>query len=194
MGFIPSFSALFSGGLVEQCIAIVQKNQAAAIAAYAQGAFPPQFGGVLDPILEYHKAEIADPQTPCLTVTAADEEPNKEIDQTQVRCYTGLVFVHLDVSYTEPDQLADWCPHYARLLDQIFSTATYGLASTAIWSTAMPITWPDNTGSRLTAAFAPGAVKRMFLSRPHIGLVPGDETATPKKRISIALQFEMQET
>ena len=52
MGFIPSFSALFSGGLVEQCIAIVQNNQAAAIAAYADDPFPPQFGGVLDAIAE----------------------------------------------------------------------------------------------------------------------------------------------
>jgi hypothetical protein len=194
MGFSPSFNALFSGGLVEQCIAIVQNNQEAAIAAYAANAFAPQYGGVLDSINEYHKAEIADPQTPCLTVTAADEEPNKQVDQTQVRCYTGLIFVHLDVSCTDPDQLADWCPHYARLLDQIFSTVTYGLASTAIWSTPMPIVWPAGTPSRHTAAFAPGAVKSMFLSRPHIGMVPGDETATPRKRISIALQFDMQET
>ena len=190
--FQPSFSALFSGGLVEQCIAIVQNNQAAAIAAYASGAFSPQFGGVLDNIADYHKGIIASPNYPCCTVVAADEEPDLE-QQVVVRKYKGAIFVHLDISYTDPDQLADWSYHYARVLDQIFSTVTYKFTSSIIFETSQAITWPGGTASRSTAAFAQGSVKLATVSRPHIGLVPGEASSTPVQRISLALEFEMEE-
>lgn len=188
MGFTPSFNALFSGGLVEQCIAIVQNNQAAAIAAYPATPF-----GVLDPITDYHKAKVAAPQFPCCTVVAGDEEMVGG-NLPQIRQYRVPIFVHLDISCTDPDQLADWSYHYARLLDQIFSTLTGGLTNTVVFETAQTIIWPGGSAARNTAAFATGAVDSWSISRPHIGLVPGDESATPVQRISIALDFVMKET
>jgi hypothetical protein len=195
MPFAPSFAALFSGGLVEQCLAIVQNNQAAAIAAYASGpgGFTPFGSGVLDQITDYHKAKVAAPQYPRLTVVAADEDFDKE-QQVQVRKYTVPIFVHLDISYTDPDQLADWSYHYARLLDQIFSTVTYKFTSSVVFETAQAITWPGGSAARQTTPFAPGSVKSTTISPAHIGLVPGEESSTPVQRISLALEFEMEET
>ena len=190
--FQPSFSALFSGALVEQVLACVQNNQAAAIAAYASNPFPPQFGGTLDAITDFHKGIVAAPQFPCLTVVAGDEEFDKQ-QGPQMRKYRVPVFVHLDISYTDPDQLADWSYHYARLLDQIFSTVTYRLTSTVVWESSQAIIWPGSSGARNTVAFATGSVKLVSVSPAHIGLVPGDAEATPVHRISICLEFEMEE-
>ncbi len=186
--FTPVFKALFSGALVEQVIATVQNNQSAAIAAY--GSQSPY--GVLDQIVDFHKGKVGAPQVPCLTVVAGDMEFDVE-NQSIIRKYKVTVVVHLDISYPDPEQTADWSYHYARLLDQIFTTATYRLTSSQVWETSQAIAWPNGTPSRQTAAFAQGSVKLMLISPAHIGLVPGDESATPVHRISLALQFEVEE-
>jgi hypothetical protein len=185
--FIPSFNALFTWGLVEQVMATVQNTQEAAIQAYGSTIFGP-----LDLIADFHKGKEASTAWPCMTVTGEIIDFDKEKQQV-VRAYKANIYVHLDVSLTSPPQLEDWSQQYARLLDQIFSTVTYRLSSTVIWETAQAITWPTGTIARQTAAFDQGSVKLMTISPPHIGLVPGDENATPVNRISVALEFEMEE-
>ena len=186
--FTPSFNALFSGFLVEQAIAAIQNTQAAAIGAYGD---PSPFGA-LEPILDFHKAQVTAPTYPCCTVVASDSVFDIQ-EQQVMRRYKVSIIVHLDLSYTDPDQLADWSYHYARLLDQIFTTATYRLAGTSLWESEQSITWPDKSAPRQTVPFAAGSVKAMVISPAHIGLVPGDEKSAAVQRISIALDFEMEE-
>jgi len=185
--FISAFNALFADGLVEQVIAIIQNNQAAAIAAY--GTTP--FGG-LDEIGDYHKGPVAAPNFPCCTVVAGEPVFDPE-SSTGVRDYVLPVTVFLDLRLTDPDQLADWSYKYARVLDQIISTVTSKGDDLTAFSTAQAITWPPNTAARLTTPFAAGAVKNLFIHMHHIGLLPGDESQIPGHRISIPMEFHLIE-
>ncbi len=189
MGFTPLFSALFQYGLVEQCLAIVQNNQAAAIEAYGDQASPY---GQLDGIAGYHKGPIADPESPCLTVTAGDPVFDENSGQS-VREYSVPITLHLDFRCDDLDQVADWAYHYVRLLDQIFSTVTNKGADLSAFSTTQPILWPANTGSRFTAPFAAGSVLEIFIHAHHVGLLPKDETDLPGARVSILIEFKILE-
>jgi hypothetical protein len=192
--FQPAFKALFGGALVEQLIAMYQNNQQAAITAYAAapGGFTPFNNQVFDPIADFHKGKVAAPQYPCLTVVASDPGFDKRITP-EFRDYQIQVIVHLDLSCEDPEQLSDWAYHYARILDQIVSTATNAFSSMRFFETAHAITWPNNTEERQTAPFAPGTVKDLFLRDQHTGQVPGDENKIPVTRISLLLEFHIIE-
>jgi hypothetical protein len=192
--FNPVFKALFGGALVEQLIALIQNNQQAAIAAYAAlpGGFTPFNNGVFDQIVDFHKGKVSAPQYPCLTVTASDPVFNVSADP-YFRDYNIAAMVHLELSYPDSEQTADWAYHYERILDQIVSTATAAFSSVAVFETAQSITWPNNTPERQTTPYAPGSVKSMLVHSPHTGQVAGDASATPVMRISMPIEFHMIE-
>jgi len=190
--FTSSFNALFAGGLVEQVIALLQSNQAAAIAAYpaTPGGFSPY--GPLDAIADFHKGPISAPGVPCMTVVAGDPV-FEEWSSQAARDYEIVITLHLDIRYQDPEQLADWSYHYARLLDQIFSTLTKGGADLSCFTTEQAITWPENTEVRATTPFAAGSVLALFIQSHHVGLAEGDENAIPGHRISLPLKFHLIE-
>jgi len=188
MGFTPSFSALFSGALVEQCLAILQNNQAAAIAAYPVTPY-----GALDPIADFHKGPLAAPNFPCCTVVAGDPVFNPESDG-YTRDYRIQVTVFLDIRYTDPDQLADWSYNYARLIDQIFYTVTNQGNDLTAFTTAQPITWPASTAPRNTTPLAAGSALEFFVHAHHVGQLAADESLIPGHRIGVLMEFHLEET
>jgi hypothetical protein len=179
MSYTPAYpNSLFAKPLVNQCIAIIQRDQAAAISIVN-----PQ----LAPIAEFHKGPGLRTAFPWLLaavdgVTFADEtHPYTRTQQAQL----SLV---LDVGQFDQEVAQDNAQDYARVLDMILTTA-----STADWVSSLPITH-ETVPSGMTGPGALGSVKEVFVASHHYSQVTAQEIQAPVLRVTLALRFRLEET
>jgi hypothetical protein len=181
-----AFSAVLGDGLVEQVMAVVQANQAAAITEFGETQFTGSNGNLLDPIVDFHKGEIASPNFPCLTIVAGT--PVQRMNDSED-------LLEYEISSTDPEQLADWANKYPILLFDLFTTVTDKYRDLTAFMTPLPLIWPGNSESRNTVPPGPGTVKQMMLTWGETATSEMDpESHVPvKKVIPFHLFFHMAE-
>lgn len=194
MPFVPIFAAAFPDALIEQVMAIVQANQADAIAAFGNTQFSGVNGYLLEEIVDFHKGPIAAPGNPCMTVTASTPAFNYDGSPDLLDYHTTLT-CWLDLVYMDPEQLADWTLKYTRLLHQIFSTVSSAGQDLTPFTTPMMVEFPTGSEPRLTVPPAVGAVKALEMAWDQPGVLAADEDSkVPSKiRIPFHLTFHMME-
>jgi hypothetical protein len=191
------FAAVFGDGLVEQVIALVQSNQAAAIQAFGPTQFTGANGQLLDPIVDFHKGPVASPSYPCLTVTAGTPVPEAEGNENVAEYHIKLM-LWLDINYIDPEQLADWALKYFTLFFNMWMSITDKYGNLSPFTTPQSITWPGPSGNaspRTTNPAAPGTVKQFWVNWQNPGELERDEeTNLPVKiRLPFELTFHMME-
>jgi len=177
MGYTPAWNALFAKPLLNQCIALIQRDQASAIAIV---------NPALGPIGEFHKGPGLRTALPWLTVSLEGLEFNEDVMGTrQSRPRIALV---LDVGQFDQEMAQDNAQDYAHVLDMVITTA-----SESDWETPLPII-QETVPSGMTSPNAPGSVKEVFVASQRYGAVTLDEITTPVLRVTLNLDFVLEET
>jgi hypothetical protein len=176
MAYTPAYNAGFVKPLLNQLIAIVQRDQAAAIA---------MVNTALSPISEFHKGPGLRTAFPWLTL-AADSIAFAP-DVVGPRQSRSRVTLALDVGQFDQEMAQDNAHDYARVLDMIVTTAT-----TADWETPLPIVH-ETVPSGTTTPPAAGSVKEVFVESHAYGLVNLQQMEVPVLRVTLAVQFQMEE-
>jgi hypothetical protein len=178
MTYSAAYNALFAKPLINQCIAIVQRDQASAISAVSPN---------LPPITEFHKGPSLRTAFPWL-VLAVESVAFAEDGHPYARSQKAQVSLDLDVGQFDQEIAQDNGQDYARLLDMIITTATL-----ADWVSPLPIVH-ETVPSGITTPGAIGSVKEVFVTQHQYSLALTQEIQTPILRVTLALKFSLEET
>ncbi len=182
MPYTAKYNALFAKSLVEQLIAIIQRDQASAIAVVNSS---------LGAIQEVHKGATAPTGFPWLVVWPSAVSFDQ--DSLDSRHYHARLHLAVYWSDNDPDRGQDLIHDYARLLDVIV-TSSGPPPSFADMTTALAITWPWGTASRSTTPPAPGTVKEVFVESHDYGVVAFANIDTPVYRAVLTVLVDVEET
>ncbi len=177
MPYVPQWNSLFAKPLLNQLIALIQRDQAAAIGIV---------NASLSRINEFHKGPALRTAFPWLTLAADSsgfdrESPNTRRSQTRAA-------LALDVGQFDQELAQDNAQDYARVLDMVITTA-----SLADWQTALSITH-ETVPSGTTTPPQAGSVKDVFVESHSYGLVTVQGIDAPVLRVTLAVLFELEET
>jgi len=177
MAYIPVWNAAFSKPLLNQTIALVQRDQFGAIALVN-----PELAA----INEFRKSPGARTALPCLTILA----DKTEFDQISslTRSWRSALSLILDVGQFDQELAQDNAQDYARVLDMIVTSA-----SGADWITPLPIQHETVPGG-VTSPSAPGCVKEVFVESHRYGLITQAGIQAPILRVTLSVLFALQET
>lgn len=177
MGYTPAFpNALFSKPLLNQCIAIIQRDQASAIAIV---------NPALAAINEFHKGPGLRTAFPWLMLEAQGERFDP--GATLLRDSQSRVVLALDVGQFDQEMAQDNAADYARMLDMIIMTA-----SPSDWESPLPIQH-ETVPSGMTTPNAPGSIKEVFVESHSFSIVTAQQVATPILRATLSLAFHLTE-
>ncbi|MGH9468816.1 MAG: hypothetical protein ACRD1N_00570 [Terriglobia bacterium] len=177
MSYAPAWNATFSKPLLNQMIAVIQRDQAAAIA---------EVNPALAPIAEFHKGPALQTSFPWLTLTADRIEFIPVFPLT--RASRTALTLTLDVGQFDREIALDEAEDYARVLDMIITSASGG-----DWETALPIS-QETASAGITAPPQAGSVKQVFVESHRYALASQAGLSAPIVRVALSVLFELQET
>ena len=178
MSYTPAWPcSQFAKPLLNQIIALIQRDQASAIAIV---------NPTLTPINEFHKGAGLHTALPWLTVSldALSFTP----DLLGTRHSISRVALTLDTGQYDQEIVQDNAQDYARVLDMVMTTA-----SESDWETALPISH-ETVPSGTTTPSASGSIKDVFVESHRYGIVAVDEVQTPVLRVTVNLEFTLEES
>ncbi len=178
MAFTPAYNSSFAKPLVNQLIAIIQRDQAPAI-----GIVNPSLGT----IKEFHKGPGLRTAFPWLTL-AVDGIRFDQDAQAFTRHQVVRVSLGLDTGQFDQEMAQDNAQDYARVLDMVITSA-----SRADWEAPLPIQHETVSGGTTTPNAA-GAVKEVFVESHSYGLVSVQGVDTPVLRVTLSLLVDLEET
>jgi hypothetical protein len=185
--YTPAWNAKFGKPLVNQVIAIVQRDQAAAL-AIVNAARAAAGNAALVPISDFHKGPVLETAYPCLFVRWNGEAFDEE-EAAYLRHQTARVLLYLEMGDADPQMAMENAADYAALLDIIITTAT-----TSDWEKPLPIAH-ESVPSNLTVPNATGTVKKCFVeSHTPVWTDRGGENETPTLAVQVPILFELEET
>ncbi len=178
MPYSPAYSATFGKPLLNQCIALIQRDQTGAIAIVNSS---------LVQVAEFHKGPGLRTAFPWLTL-AVDRTTFDRTAETFTRRSALTVSLALDVGQFDQEFAQDNAQDYARVLDMVITTATR-----ADWETGLPITH-ETVPSGVTAPPEAGSVKELFVESHAYSVVTAHGIDIPVIRVTIQVLFELEET
>ena len=187
MTYTAAYSALFAKPLLNQLIAIIQRDQEGAIAAV---------NSALNPINEFHKGPGARTAFPWLTLAVdglAFDEEVAPYPSSGPRVWDAHVSLALDIGQFDQEVAQDNAQDYARVLDMIITSADLnGSGPYSSWVTALPITH-ETVPSRVTTPNSPGSFKEVFIASQRYSLTTRSEIETPVLTATMSVVFRFQE-
>jgi len=178
MSYTPAWpDSFFAKPLLNQIIALIQRDQGSAIAIV---------NPALVPINEFHKGPGLRTALPWLTVAA--DSVTFAADELGTRQSRSRIALALDVGQYDQEMAQDNAQDYARVLDMVVTTA-----SETDWETPLPISQETVPGG-MTTPSASGSIKEVLVESHHYGIVTADEIQTPLLRVTLNLEFALEET
>lgn len=196
MPYTDQYNAKFAGPLLAQLVAIIQRDQAGAIAvvnSYRAGLQRPP----LTPIAEFHFGPGARTAFPWLFVGIVGGGA-KHIRQGEWSPREQEVVISLELDVGQFDQEASQvdAADYYMLLDKIISNADLAPQNAgpgSSWETGLPIVHPT-VPSGTTSPNEAGSIKEVFLSDYLYGQVNVTGVEGPVMRMSARVLFELEES
>lgn len=177
MAYVAAWNAAFSKPLVNQAMAIIQRDQNAAISLV---------NPLLAPINEFHKGPASRTAFPWLTLSPGQTEFDPASPET--RSWSTALTLLLETSQYDPEMAQDNAQDYARVLDIVLTTA-----SCADWTTALPVVH-ETIPSGITAPPAAGSVKNVFVKSHRYGQVTHAGIEIPVMLAELTVILSSQET
>jgi hypothetical protein len=177
MPYTPAWNALFAKPLLNQVIALIQRDQASAIAIVNPG---------LQSIAEFHKGPGMRTAFPWLTI-GLDGLTFAE-DVLGTRQSRPRIALTLDTGQFDSEMAQDNTQDYARVLDMVITTA-----SETDWWTPLPITQETVPGG-MTSPNTAASVKEVYVAAHHYSVVALEQIQTPVLRVTLDLEFVLEET
>jgi hypothetical protein len=191
MSFQQVYQAQFAKPLINQLIAIIQRDQDAAL-AIINAARGVDGNGPLDPIAEFHKGPALRTAFPWLFIEFG---PTVFTPTTAVttRASTVTMVANLDTGQFDSEMAQEDAHDYGRMLDLIISgVGPCSANNLADWINPLPIAH-ETVPSGMTAPNTQGAVKNIFIEAHVPGKVAAEGTDVPVMRISLNIQAELEE-
>ncbi len=176
MSYTPAYNATFSKPLLNQLIAIIQRDQSAALRLVNPS---------LDPVNQFHKGPGMRTAFPWLAL--AVDSTKFDNQALGARKSTTRIVLALDVGQFDQDMAQDSGQDYARILDMVVSSA-----SLSDFTSPMAILH-ETVPSGITTPPRAGSVKDVFIVSHSYGLVTLKEVQAPVLRVTLDLQFELEE-
>ena len=190
MSWTQAYQAQFAKPLLNQLIAIIQRDQAAALsvinAARAGDGNQP-----LAPIAEFHKGPATPTGWPWLSLEVRSTSFARGDDRT-TRHHEVRIALVLDTGQYDQEIAQEDAHDYARLLDMIVSGAG-PWPSFGDWTTCLPIqhaTVPSGT----TAPNMAGTVNEVFIESHLFDKASVPNVEVPVMRATVTVLFELDET
>jgi hypothetical protein len=177
MSYTPAWNATFGKPLLNQLIAIIQRDQAAAISIVN-----PQLAS----ISYFCKGPATRTGFPWLTLAADSAVFDHEASGT--RKSVIRVALTLDVGQFEGEMAVDNAQDYARMLDVVVTSA-----SSSDFETALPIVHLTVPGG-WTSPPAAGSVKEAWVESHNYTSVRPKEIEVPVICVTLKIQFVLEET
>jgi hypothetical protein len=190
MAWVQAYNAQFAKPLVNQLIAIIQRDQAAALAVI-NAARAADGNQALCPISEFHKGPGARTGWPWLSLEIGPANLERGDDKT-TRHHEVRISLALDTGQYDQEMAQQDAQDYARLLDMIITSAGPWPAL-GDWTTSLPIQHETLPSGR-TAPNAPGTVNEVFVESHVPGKVSLPEVDAPVMRVTLTVLFELEET
>jgi hypothetical protein len=190
MPWIQAYNAQFAKPLVNQLIAIIQRDQAAALAVI-NAARAVDGNPALSPITEFHKGPGSRAGWPWLTFEIGRTNFDRDHDKTTRRHEVRINLV-LDTGQYDQEMAQEDAQDYARMLDMIITSAG-PWPSYSDWTISLSIqheTLPSGT----TTPNAVGTVNDVFVESHVPGQVTLPGIDAPVMRVTITVLFELEET
>jgi hypothetical protein len=187
MAYTAAYSALFAKPLLNQLIAVIQRDQPGAIGIV---------NSTLNPITEFHKGPGVRTAFPWLTLALEGVDFDEDVPSypsSGPRRWDARVSLSLDVGQFDQEMAQDNAQDYARVLDMIVTSADLnGTGPYSSWLTALPITHETVPGGTTTPN-APGSFKGVFIESQRYSLATRDEIEAPVLTVTTMLIFRFQE-
>ena len=190
MSWTQAYQAQFAKPLVNQLLAIIQRDQTAALAV-VNAARATDGNQPLCPVAEFHKGPGSRTGWPWLFVEVGPTNFVRGDDKT-TRHYQVRISLALDTGQYDQEMAQEDAQDYARMLDMIISSAG-PWPSLSDWTTALSIQHETLQNGRTTPNAA-GTVNDVFVEShtPGQGSVPGIDV--PVMRMTVNVLFELEET
>jgi hypothetical protein len=190
MSWTQAYQAQFAKPLVNQLIAIIQRDQTAAL-SITNAARSTDGNQPLAPLAEFHKGPAPRTGWPWLSLeigpTNFDRSADKAIRHQEVRVNLALDTGQYDQEIAQED-----AQDYARMLDMIITSAG-PWPSLSDWTTALPIQH-ETVPSGVTMPNVAGTVNDVFVESHVPGQVTAPGVDGPVMRITLTVLFELEET
>lgn len=170
-------NALFAKPLINQAIAILQRDQAAAIAIV---------NPALQPVSEFHKGPGYRTAFPWL-ILAVDGVTFDEARYPYTRSQDCRLSLVLDVGQFDQEMAQDNAQDYARIVDMVITSADY-----SDWTTSLAIIH-ETVPSGLTTTGSIGSVKEVFTVSHRYSLVTASEIPVPILRVTLNFKVVLEE-
>jgi hypothetical protein len=186
VAWAQKYQARFAKPLLNQLIAIIQRDQAAALAVVnarrAADGLP-----ALKAVTEYHKVSLPRTKLPWLTL-AIDGDTFTHESEDMTREQLVEISLELDAGQFDTEHAQDDAQDYAWMLDMVVTTAPL-----SDWTAALAITH-KTVPSGTTSPSAAANVEAVLVNghRPQIRAAEGIDG--PVMHISLPLEFYMEET
>ncbi|MGD1100929.1 MAG: hypothetical protein ABSA59_02590 [Terriglobia bacterium] len=190
MSWTQAYQAQFAKPLVNQLIAMIQRDQAAALAVI-NAARATDGNAPLGPITEFHKGPGARTGWPWLSLEIGPTNFNRGDDKA-TRHHEVRINLALDTGQYDQEMAQEDAQDYARLLDMIITSAG-PWPSLGDWTTSLPIQHETVSGGT-TAPNAVGTVNEVFVESHVPGQVSAPGIDVPIMRITLTVLFELEET
>jgi hypothetical protein len=190
MAWQNAYNAQFAKPLVNQLIAIIQRDQASALAVVnaaraVDGNLP------LVPIAEFHKGPGTRTGWPWLYFDVGGTTFSRDADKS-VRHHELRITLALDTGQYDQEMAQEDAEDYARMLDMVITSAG-PWPSLGDWTTALPIQH-ETVQSGVTVPTAAGSVNDVFVESHIPGKISVPGVDAPIMRISLTVLFELEET
>lgn len=177
MTYTAAWNAAFSKPLLNQTIAIIQRDQMSAIALV---------NPALAPINEFHKGPAVRTAFPWLILSA--DQTEFDVSSPWTRSWSSTLTLALETGQYDQEIAQDNVQDYARVLDVILTTA-----SGADWTTALPIVH-ETIPAGITSPPAAGSVKSIFVKSHRYSLVTRAGADVPVMQATLTAILKSQET
>jgi len=177
MSFTPAYNATFAKPLLNQLIALIERDQQAAIDLVNPS---------LAPITEFHKGPGVRTAFPWLSLSA--DSMKFDALASDARKSLARVTLTLDIGQFDQDIAQDNGQDYVRVLDMVITTAPL-----CDYTAPLPITHQTVPGGTTTPS-APDSVKEVFVESHDYSLVTLNEVEIPVLRATLQVLFYLEET
>ena len=189
MSWTQAYQAQFAKPLVNQLIAIIQRDQTAALtvinAARAANGNQP-----LSPIAEFHKGPGARTGWPWLYLEIGPANFERGDDKA-TRHHEVRISLGLDTGQYDQEIAQEDAQDYARLLDMIITSAG-PWPSLVDWTTPLPIQH-ETVPSGTTVPNAAGTVNEVFVESHVPEKISVEGIDAPVMRVTLTVLFELEE-
>ncbi len=183
MSWSSTYQAQFSEQLVDQLLAIVQRDQRAAL---------DWVGGGLADFQTYMTSPILQPQYPCLLIAPVEDLFDPESQAGSLH-YSSTIEVEIGVAHQDVRIVGRTLQRYIRAVDAIVHTLADKPGAMADLYTGLALTLPELAAGTMTTPLQTGSVKEIWIGSHRLSEIAALKQGGFWKAAKIEIRVDREE-